>query len=271
MKNLRSFFFRNYATFKLAIASNLEYRFNYFVDAILQPTVSTLIELLLWTAVFRSLATNSLAGFSKEQYLAYALCAPFFARIAMNWMYEFKMINDIETGSINSILMRPTSFFEYYLSQLLGYKMITAFLSFLIPLFICWAFNLPLIFKNLPLALLMVFYYLILIFTLSFTVSTLAFFWNRVHSLTAVKNLSLWFLSGEIIPLDLMPEPWKGILITLPFSSGAFLPVGFLTGRVGLPEMYQGFISISVALLFFGIISAWLWRMGLRKYSGTGA
>ena len=268
---MRSFWNRNLATFQLAITSNLEYRFNYFVDALLQPTISTLIELLLWTAVFRSLGSQQLAGFSEQHYLVYALWAPFFSRVGVNWMYEFRMINDIESGSLNSILMRPTSFYEYYISQLMGYKILTASVSFSIPLVACWYFDLPLNLSRLPLAILLVFYYLILVYTMSFLVSTLAFYWNRVHSLTAVKNLSLWFLSGELIPLDLFPEPWKQILTSLPFSSGAFIPTGYITGRIEIEQVLVSFLSISAFLLFLGGLSFFLWRIGLRNYSGTGA
>ncbi len=65
--------------------------------------------------------------------------------------------------------------------------------------------------------------------SISFLVSCAAFFLNKIHSFTAAKNLALWVISGEIIPLDLMPEPFRTILIALPFSSGVFIPVGYLT------------------------------------------
>ena len=65
----------------MAIVSQLEYRFNLFVDACLQPILLCISEVALWTAIFRGGGIESLNGFSKEYYLAYALWAAFFARI----------------------------------------------------------------------------------------------------------------------------------------------------------------------------------------------
>jgi len=57
----------------------------------------------------------------------------------------------------------------------------------------------------------------------------------------------------------------------LPFASGVYTPVGFITGRFGPEHLLQGFLSITGGLLFFGLIAMLLWRQGLRRYSGQGA
>lgn len=255
----------------MAITSNLEYRANYASDAVIQPSMTVLIELLLWTAVFRTAQTSTIAGFTMDHYLAYALWGAFFARIASSWMYEFRMIDEIESGSINSLLVRPVSFYEYYLSQLMGYKAITTAVSFLIPLVASFLLPWPVDLTRLPLAILLVSYYLFLVHSISFVISCCAFFLNRIHSFTVAKNLLLWTLTGDILPLDMMPEPFRSVLVALPFSSGVFLPVGYLTGRVELPAMMNGFVSVTVGLVVVNLFGAWLWRRGLDSYVGTGA
>lgn len=255
----------------MAITSNLEYRANYASDAVIQPSMTVLIELLLWTAVFRTAQTTTIAGFTMDHYLAYALWGAFFARIASSWMYEFRMIDEIESGSINSLLVRPVSFYEYYLSQLMGYKAITTAVSFLIPLVASFLLPWPVDLTRLPLAILLVSYYLLLVHSISFVISCCAFFLNRIHSFTVAKNLLLWTLTGDILPLDMMPEPFRSVLVALPFSSGVFLPVGYLTGRVDLPAMMNGFVSVTVGLVAVNLFGAWLWRRGLNSYVGTGA
>ena len=255
----------------MAITSNLEYRANYASDAVIQPSMTVLIELLLWTAVFRTAQTTTIAGFTMDHYLAYALWGAFFARIASSWMYEFRMIDEIESGSINSLLVRPVSFYEYYLSQLMGYKAITTAVSFLIPLVASFLLPWPVDLTRLPLAILLVSYYLLLVHSISFVISCCAFFLNRIHSFTVAKNLLLWTLTGDILPLDMMPEPFRSVLVALPFSSGVFLPVGYLTGRVDLPAMMNGFVSVTVGLVAVNLFGAWLWRRGLDSYVGTGA
>ena len=254
---------RNLAFAKLAIVSNLEYRLNYFVDAVLQPTITTGIEMLLWFAVFAGAATAEIAGFGREYYLSYALWGAFFARICTSWMYEYRMIQEIDTGTINSLLTRPMSYYEYYFSQLMGYKFITTLVSMLVPLMVVLIFDLPTHFKRLPLAFALEFYY--------FVVASSAFYLNKVYAFTGAKNLALWFFTGELFPLDLMPEPIRSTIIALPFSAGVYVPVGYITGRLDVSAVWQSFMSVTVAIVIVNLVGAVIWRKGLKVYAGTGA
>ncbi|WP_374035882.1 ABC transporter permease [Bdellovibrio bacteriovorus] len=266
-----AFWKRNLAFAKLAILSNLEYRLNYFVDAIVQPTLTTGIEILLWFAVFKGAGATEIAGFGREYYLAYAMWGAFFARICTSWMYEYRMIQEIDSGSINSLLVRPMTFYEYYFSQLMGYKFITTLVSMLVPFIAIFIFDLPTKFERLPLAFALEFYYLILVHSISFVIAACAFYLNKVYAVTGAKNLALWLMTGELFPLDLMPEPAKSIMIALPFSAGVYVPVGYLTGRLEIATVWQSFASVTVGIVVVNLIGAWLWRKGVNVYTGTGA
>lgn len=266
-----AFWKRNLGFYKLAIASNIEYRMNFFIDAVLQPSITAVVEMLLWMAIFKGAQAELIGGFDKSYYLAYALWATFIARTTANWSYEFKMIEEIDQGSINSLLVRPMSFYEYYLSQLLGYKTVTTFFSLIFPVLIILALNLPTHWSRVPMALLLVFYYLFFVYGVSFCISSLAFFFNKVNSLTVTKNLALWLFTGELFPLDLMPEAIKRIFLILPFSSGVYVPVAFMTGRVGWEALWQGFASVTVSILIITALGWLLWKKGMKAYVGTGA
>lgn len=270
-KSFAVFWKRNLAFANLAIVSNLEYRLNYFVDAVLQPTLTTGIEMLLWYAVFKGAAAATIAGFAQEYYLSYALWGAFFARICTSWMYESRMIQEIDTGSINSLLTRPMSFYEYYFSQLMGYKFITTVVSMVVPLLAVLIFDLPTQYSRLPLAFALEFYYLILVHSISFIVAVSAFYLNKSYALTGAKNLALWLFTGELFPLDLMPEPIKTYVIALPFSAGVYVPVGYLTGRLEISTVLQSFISITIGIVLVNALGAFFWRQGLKNYAGTGA
>lgn len=262
---------KNLAAAKLAVLNQLEYRLNYVIDAIVQPGLSAIIEVTLWMAMLTGMGTNSLGGFGREYYLAYAMWATFMGRITTNWMYEFIMLDEIDSGRINSILVRPISFYEFYFSQFIGYKLATAAFSFLIPLIACLAFKAPLIVERLPLMLLLLAYFLAFTYTISFCISCMAFFMTRAQSLTGMKNMMLWVLTGELIPLDLYPEPIRTWIVHSPFASGVYIPVAYITGRIDTHLIMQSFVSISVGLVLSGLCGAWLWRLGMRSYAGTGA
>ena len=270
-KSFAAFWRRNLALCNLGIASNLEYRFNFIVDAFVQPILTVGIEVLLWLARFKTAESTLIGGFSKESYLAYAVWAPFLGRIAISWMYESMMVEEVASGSINTILSRPLSFYEYYLSQMMGYKVVTTVFSLLVPVAASIYFKLPIFFDRLAPALLLVIYYLFLVHTMSFIISTLGFFLTRVRSFTLVKNLTLWLLGGELVPIDLMPLALQKIFLTLPFSAGVYIPLAYMTGRADIDLLYRGFGNVTVALLIAGTFGFFFWRRGLREYTGIGA
>ena len=181
------------------------------------------------------------------------------------------MIEEVSSGSINSIITRPMTFYEYYLSQLLGYKFITTIISLIVPVIVVQFFDLPTNLMRVPLAVLLCFYYLIMVHSISFIISSLAFHYTKISSLTVAKNLFMWILMGELFPLDLLPEPWKSLIISLPFSSGVFVPVGYITGRIEIDIVIQGFVSVTIGLVILNIIGVYMWKKGMDSYVGTGA
>jgi len=265
------FWKRNLGCAKLAILSQLEYRFNFFTDAVIQPSIVGLIEVTIWSAIIASTGTNLLNGYPRESYLAYALWAAFFARIGANWMYEFRMVEEIESGTVNSVLARPISFYEYYLSQFLGYKLISTVTSLVVPIAITLFIPGPTLLWRLPLACATQLLYLILVHTISFSVASIGFFLNRSYAFTVAKNIGLTMLTGELFPLDLVPQPFKGWVMWLPFSNSVYVPVGYLTGRLGVHEVLRGAISTLIGLIVVGIFARIIWQLGSRRYSGTGA
>lgn len=229
------------------------------------------IEVLLWLAIFKTAESTQIGGFNRESYLAYAVWAPFLGRITISWMYEAMMAEEVATGSINTILSRPISFFEYYLSQLLGYKLITTLFSLAVPVLVSLYFKLPIHYERLPIALVLVTYYLILVHIMSFLISTLGFYLTRVRSFTILKNLTLLLLSGELVPIDLMPKALEKVFLFLPFSSGVYIPLAYLSGRGDFALMQSGFFNVTWAIAVLGLFSIIFWTRGVRQYTGTGA
>ncbi len=266
-----NFWKKNLGFSQLAIQQQLEYRVNFAVDALIQPFIALVFEVLLWMAVFRGSGQDRIGGFPMESYLAYAIWGTYIARVAANWMYEHRMIEQINTGQVNSILLRPTSFFEYFLFQFLGYKVLIIVLSLIIPASCILIFGYPTHFHRLPLALMLILYFLVFTYCLSFSICSLAFQFNKIHSFTFSKNITLWVITGELFPLDLIPEPLKTYFVLSPFSAGVYIPVGYLTGRLEIDMVMKSFISVTLGILVLVGLGMTIWKTSLRTYSGTGA
>ncbi len=258
------------AYIKLGIIAKCEYRFNSLIGIVVLPLVSFGVELAFWLGVFATSGQATIGGYSLPQYVTYLLWIMLQVGSA-NFRFERVMIQEINTGAVNAFLLRPTSFYEYHLGEFLGNKLMTMIVMLPLMLGISWWWQLPLHYERLLPCLVLGFWYLIMLHTLNFALCSMAFFFDHIYSINTTKNMIIWFLVGELFPLDLLPSPLREWVIALPFSSGIYLPAAYLSGRVSGDALLQGFFSVFVGIMVFGLLGRSIWKQGLKSYSGTGA
>jgi len=266
-----SFWRRSLAFAGLAIREQLEYRVNFIMDVSLQPIIGAAMDMAIWFVIVQSFPDGKLGGFDASMYLLYALWAAFFSRQMGTWMYDFRMSNEIQSGAINTILTRPVSYYTSHLFQFLGHKTTTLAFSFATPSVVSMFFDMVIPWHRLLVAMLLGVGYMVFAFTFAFAISCLAFYFTRIHSIIVGKNIALWMFTGESFPLDLLPDYWERIATALPFASGIFLPVGYLTGRISFDVVARGFGGLVIGTAVMGGIASLLWRGGMKRYSGVGA
>ena len=106
-------------------------------------------------------------------------------------------------------------------------------------------------------------------FIIQYTFAMFAFWTERAAALESLWLLFFVFLSGLIAPLNVFPENIRNIVMWTPFPYIINFPANIL---VGLPvDLTRGFLSIAGWFLIFLGINRFLWRRGLKKYSGMGA
>ena len=265
-----SFLKKNLACIRLGIASRTTYPLDFFMAIAVLPLCYFLVEAAFWNGLIEASGNELLGGFPARYYLGYFLYTVLQLG-SMNWRFERTMIAEINSGAVNALLLRPSSFFEYHLGQLLGQKLITAVVMLPVISFIAWVWDLPFHAERLPVVFLMGIGYVILLFSLHFAVASMAFFFDNVYSLNTSKNMIIWMLTGELMPLDLLPSPIREWVIALPFSCGIYMPAAYLSGRIDTNAFMKGFISLAVGGIVFGLLARFVWKRGLRRYSGTGA
>lgn len=265
-----AFLKKNLAYIKLGILTKTQYRANLLAGVIALPAIGFGVECAFWLGIFQASSQTTIGGFTAAQYITYLLWLILQLGSA-NWRFERVMIMEINSGAVNAMLVRPTSFFTYHLGQLLGHKLLTMILMVPVILLIAWGWELPLYLERLAPAILLGFCYLIMIHTLNFAICSMAFFFDHVYSLNTTKNMIIWFLVGELLPLDLLPSPFREWVIALPFSSGVYIPASYISGRISTETFLHGFVSVTIGIIVFGVIGRLIWRRGLRVYSGTGA
>jgi ABC-2 type transport system permease protein len=97
----------------------------------------------------------------------------------------------------------------------------------------------------------------------------LAFWTERATAIESLWMLFYLFLSGIIAPLELFPESVRTVLLWTPFPYLMDFPANILIGQP--VDLGRGFLSLLGWTLIFLFLNRWLWRMGLKHYSGMGA
>jgi len=265
-----AFLKQNLAYIKLGILAKTQSPLNLAVGVILLPAIVFGVECAFWMGIFQASGQPSIGGFPAAQYVAYLLWL-ILQLGSPNWRYERMMIMEINSGAVNAFLVRPVSFFGYHLGQLLGHKLMTVIVMLPVVIWIAWWWQLPVHFERLIPALVLGFCYLVMIHILNFSIASMAFFFDHVYSFNTTKNMIIWFLVGELLPLDLLPSPISEWVIALPFSSGIYIPAAYISGRISHEVFLRGFVSVALGCIVFGCVARLIWRRGLRIYSGTGA
>ena len=106
-------------------------------------------------------------------------------------------------------------------------------------------------------------------FLIQYTFSMLAFWTERANAIQQLWFLFYIFLSGMFAPLEVFPPLLREILLWTPLPYLVYFPATLL---VGLPIRIipSGLIILAWAIVFF-VLNRWLWRRGLKQYSGMGA
>ncbi len=108
-------------------------------------------------------------------------------------------------------------------------------------------------------------------FLVQYTLALLAFWVERATALEQFWFLPYLFLSGMIAPIEVFPPGLQAIVGWLPFPYLIYFPATLITGHPAAWEIAKGFVVILAWLLGFGVLNRWLWRRGLKQYSGMGA
>lgn len=106
-------------------------------------------------------------------------------------------------------------------------------------------------------------------FATQYTLAMAAFWLERATSIEQFWFLAYLFLSGMIAPLDLFPPEVREVISWTPFPYLIYFPAAILVGlKINL---LKGFAVLGGWLVLFVVVNRWLWRKGLKQYSGMGA
>lgn len=210
-------------------------------------------------------------GLSSVDFARYFLTVFVVRQISVVWViWEFE--REVVEGKLSLKLLQPLDPVWHHVASHLSERVARIpFAIILIVLFFLLypqAFWLP-NFGQLCLFTLAVSLAFVLRFVIQYTFAMFAFWTERANAIENFWYLFYLFLSGLIAPLEVFPEPVRKIVLFTPFPYLIDFPSSIL---VGLPvDLTRGFLSLIAWILIFLGVNRWLWRAGLKRYSGMGA
>jgi ABC-2 type transport system permease protein len=255
----------------------MAYRANYIFGAVFRflPLVTTIF---LWYAVYKARQTGgaspSIRGMNYEDMIAY-YALMYVARGFSSVPGTMTDISkDIKDGLLNRYLIKPINYLWYQVMYRLAHKLVFWYVAL---------FTFP------PIFFLMRHYFshtptllewgafvvsLVIAFCIGMLfcsiIGMLAFWFLEISTFLFVVMMLEFFMSGHLIPLNILPAYLQPVLTLSPFGYEGYWPCVILMGKVPADHL-AGLLGIGILWIgVFYLISRVMWKAGLKRYSAVG-
>ncbi len=262
---------------------SLQERFTYRADFLLGTFLRflpMLTTILLWQAIYAGSARTGgkaqLSGFTYEEMIAYLLLVNITRMFSSMPNLAGGIARDIREGTLKKYLLQPIDMIWYLVAYRLAHKVsyiVSAFVPYAVLFYLCRRYFVGLVPSD-PWTWLAYGASLVMAFLVGFffeaSVGMVGFWFLEVTSLLYIVMTLNFFISGHMLPLDLLPPFWAGLLKTLPFQYMAYFPAVVFLGKIQGQALVFGLILQAVWSGFFILLARWLYRRGLKRYSAFG-
>ncbi len=262
------------AIFRIALSQSMEYRMNFFISSSLGLVIGAAIHIFLWSAVYDAIDQPQIAAFDRRAMMFYIGCATLCSVLTRAYRKEREIAAEIRSGELNKYLIKPFPFLGFLASFSLGERLsgwlFLLAIAFGIGLPLLQAANLSVSWTGVLWALPYLCCGMVLNFLFTLGIAFLAFWFDEVWTFQVMKDLILWFLSGQVFPMEVLPPGWQFVAALLPFQYIAYVPAALMTGRWGGAE---ALVHLPIVLLHIGVIALAvhaIWRKGLQRYGAFG-
>ncbi|MGJ3251986.1 MAG: ABC transporter permease [Elainellaceae cyanobacterium] len=238
-------------------------------------------ELLFWVlsgslplilmGIWAKAAAGGQFGLTSLDFIRYFIAVFFVRQFSVVWViWEFE--RQIVEGRLSPKLLQPLDpgwhhFASHFAERFarMPFVLLVMGLFFLVYPQAAWLPDLA----DVAIALVILMMAFTLRFVMQYTFAMFAFWTERASAIESFWFLFYLFLSGLIAPLDTFPEAVRQVVVWLPFPYLIYYPASLLVGiPVDIPRI---FITMIVWTGIFFVLNRWLWRKGLKQYSGMGA
>ena len=265
----------------ICLEERLVYRGD-FVLGTLMRFLPIVTQVFLWTAVFGATSSGSIAGYSRNDIVAYYLLTMVSRAFSSMPGLASGIARSIRDGSIKKYLVQPVDYVGYLLAARIAHKLVyyaVATLPFAGVFLFCREYFPPIpdwtTLGAFTLSLVLSF---LLGFFMEATLGMLGFWFLEVSSIVFAYMLVQYMLSGHMFPLDMLrgiPTGVAGVSVAdvvrfLPFEYTAYVPAAVWLGKVQGAELVRSLVVEAAWVVVMIIACRIAWWRGTRRYSAFG-
>jgi len=255
--------------FRITLGQYFAYRLNFILWRF-RMILGLFIIYFLWQSVFEE--RESLFGYSKTQMLTYILLSSLISNFVLATR-TVDVAGEILSGDIINYILKPISFFKYYLARDFTDKLLNIFFASIEILLIIILFKPPVFFQNnvSVYALFIIFIFLgtLISFFVNLSLSFIGFWSNEIWAPRFIYFILIFFLSGTYFPLDILPKPIYYFLLLTPFPYFYYLATKIYLQGIS----HNLFVGVLISLIWVYLsynLAKFLWQKGLKSYSFFG-
>ena len=253
--------------FKTTAKEYSAYRFNFMLWR-LRMFLNLIFNFFLWSAVFYK--DTHFGPYQKDVMISYILYVSLISTFVMgSRTAEIGVyIND---GTIINILLKPISFFKYYLARDIADKSMNIAFALGELCIVVFLFNTKLVFpQNILLFLLFFINGVMISFFINLMLSFVGFWTPEVWAPRFLFTMLVFFVSGSYFPLNLLPSTIYHLLLLTPFPYLFYMPAQSLIGHLDqtLIPLQIGVSYVWVVLTYY--LSKRMWSVGNKNFSFWG-
>ena len=269
-----SVFRKYFAVLRTGLSNSMEYRANFIMNNIFGLVVGAMVNMYLWKAVYNSTAQATIGNLTVWDMLAYIATASICARITQTGRTERNAAEEIRSGDLNKYLLKPISHSIYTLvssfSERISALIFIVLLTLVVGVPLAQGAGVQISIAGVVVALPILFCAMVINSLMSVAISYFAFWFDEVWTFHVVKDISLWFLSGQLLPMSALPETARAIAALLPFQYLAYVPAGLIIGKIPVAQAPLLLLGAIAWVAILGGITAMIWQRGLRRFGAYG-
>jgi len=268
--------FKTYSPFSIAIIKQnyLAYRSRFLLWTIAN-TITLLVQVFLWIAIFNNSPNEIINGFTKQMMINYVILSKIIESVTFISI-EQQVANDLQKGSIVNSFTKPINYEFELLFKALGSIIGSTIIFTPIYLVILGVFNAngEILYHINPLTLLFFVVHLMITFTLNYLIglffASLLFKTIKHSGVYEIKKILVMFLSGALFPITFYPIFLSRILEYLPFIYIRYVPTKILLGHMSNYEMIiSTLLGLSWCILIY-LLAILFWKHMIKQITIFG-